>query len=120
MGKIPRGDYVGQPMSIAAPTGFWPNIYSNSVYDSVEFTVATGQTNRDIKTDNGGWVNVTTARHIMIRTDQEITVRFNAAVNDPITIGVLDSPFYHDTLDVTNVFITNASGSTANVKIILT
>lgn len=54
----------------------------NTVYDAVSTTVATGQTNRDMKANNVTlWANFTDARFMRITTDQTITIRLNATTN---------------------------------------
>ena len=89
-------------------------------YDSIEFTVANGQTNYDVKAnETNAFANFQVYTTVNIRTDQDITIRFNATTNIAITIPKKDSPFEMDNLiEITNMYITNSSGSTANVKII--
>lgn len=50
-----------------------------SVYDAVSTTVATGQTDRDMKSNNATlFKNVSTASFCRITTDQTITIKFNS------------------------------------------
>lgn len=50
----------------------------SAVYDAVSTTVATGQTNRDMKANNPTlFANLTQATYCSITTDQTITIRFN-------------------------------------------
>ena len=92
-------------------------------YESKEFTVANGQTNYDIKDQvTGAFTTVVKAHAIIIRTDQTITVRLNSTSNDAITISSTEAQLtvgQDMRLEITNVYITNASGATANVKIML-
>jgi hypothetical protein len=55
---------------------------TNTTYDAVSTTVATGQTNRDMKANNADlFKNVDKARFCRITTDQTVTIRFNANTN---------------------------------------
>jgi len=50
----------------------------NARYDAVSTTVATGETNRDMKLNNPTiFLNVSEARYMSITTSQTITVRLN-------------------------------------------
>jgi len=94
------------------------------IYDNAEFTVSNGTTNYDVGTnESDAFNNVTVAKYISIRTDQTITVKLNATTNDAITITSSDSPMtfkYEDLgLEVRAIYISNASGSTAAIKILL-
>lgn len=93
--------------------------YHGTVYENHEYTVATGQTNNALLAQTDAFATVPVATLVSIRTDQTITVRFNVNTNNAITVTSTDSPFETDYLEVTDVFITNASGSTANIKILL-
>lgn len=92
-------------------------------YESKEFTVSTGQTNYDVKSNVTGAFTVVRSTHgFIIRTDQDITIKLNDSANDAITVTAAEGQLVIDAtmrLEVTNIFITNASGSTANVKAIL-
>jgi len=93
-------------------------------YDNSEFSLATGQTDYDVATNQTyAWNNVTVAKYMTIRTDQTITIKLNSDSNDAITVTSSDSPYVFDYeklgLEITNVYITNASGSTAAIKIFL-
>lgn len=94
----------------------------NSVYDAVSTTVATGQTNRDMKANNPTlFANVTTATYCSITTDQTITIRFNDTTMPGFVMTSSESPKKwsraEQGLKITNIYVTNASGSTANMKI---
>lgn len=97
--------------------------YSN-VYDSSEFNLSTGQTDYDVLANqaSSAFVNVKKAHSLIIRSDQSISVRFNSASGASITIdageGVL-SITQDMGFEITNVYITNASGQTAAIKILL-
>ena len=92
-----------------------------TVYDSVEFALATGQTDYNVATNQStSFVNAPYTRSIVIRTDQEITVKFNSSDSKAITISRREGSLTITRdmgLEITNIFITNASGSTANIKL---
>lgn len=91
-------------------------------YDYASFTVNTGTTDYDVKSGVSALFNrVKTARGVIIRVDQDISIKFNATSEDAIDITQNEVPWQPPLgyLDVTNIFITNASGSTATVKIML-
>lgn len=112
--------YTKEPQSVVAPDGSWPNWAINTSYDNVEFTLATGQTDYDVSAGQAdAFSNITTARYISVRTNETITLKCNATTNHSITITSSDSPFIVNTLEITNLYITNASGSTAAIKIYL-
>jgi hypothetical protein len=96
-------------------------ITRNTVYDAVSTTVATGQTNRDMKANESSlWKAFSDARFMRITTDQTITIRLNSTSNPGIIMTSSESPrkFVRDEegMVITNVYITNASGSVANIK----
>ena len=109
--------YGTTPHSVVNPDGSWLGGSVGTAYDNAEFTVATGSTDVD---KSAIFSNVTLARYCEIRTDQTITVKLNLDTNDSITITSSDSPYVIDNLEITSLFISNASGSTANVKVRLT
>lgn len=109
------------------------NQYATPYYENSEFTVATGQTDFDVdaqvsnflSTVGRGTSTTTLAAGVdkfpttvSIRTDQTVTVKFNSTTDDAITITSSDSPLEISGLEFTNIFITNGSGSTANIKIL--
>lgn len=89
-------------------------------YDSAEFTLATGQSNYDVRSgQSDAFSNVKLSTRTLIRTNVALTIEINSASNPGITVGPEDSPLDIDWQEVSNIFITNASGSTASIKIIL-
>lgn len=65
----------------------------NEKYDAVSTTVATGQTNRDMKANNATlFANVDKARFCRITTDQTVTIRFNSTSNPGIVMTSTESP----------------------------
>ena len=109
--------FVKHPQSICNPDGSVFSSVCNTVYDNVEF--ATGiVTDYDVAANQATCFHaVTTARFCSIRTDADITVKFNLSTNEAITISA-NTTFNVDTLEITNIFITAAAS--ANVKIFLT
>ena len=103
------------------PNGQWEDI---ATYDNVEFALATASTDYNVKTQQvTSFLNVPHAKYVSLRTDQTVTIKLNSASNGAITVTSSDSPFklVHDEvgLMVDNVFITNNSGSNANIKLFL-
>ena len=92
-------------------------------YDGPEFTVANAQTNYDVSSNEANAFSTVKKVHsCIIRTDQNITVRFNSTSNDAITITSTEAQLSIARsfgFEITNIFITNASGSTANIKLML-
>lgn len=93
----------------------------NGSYDAAEFTVSTATTNYDVESNQSAlWNNIDSPAYLNFRTDQTVIVRFNDISYPPVTITSTDSPFIlQNGLPVDNVFITNTSGSTANIKIFM-
>lgn len=94
----------------------------NTKYDAASFTVATGQTNRDIKANVPAlWNNFTDARFMRITTDNTITIRLNSTSNPWIVMTSTESPRkftrQEEGMIIENIYITNASWNTANIKV---
>lgn len=92
-------------------------------YDSAEFNLATGQTNYNVKVnESDAFSKIVYAHSVVIRTNKTITVRFNSASNSAITINISEGSYTIDRkmgLEITNIYITNASGATAAIKVLL-
>ena len=113
--------YGTTPQSVCHPDGSWLGNSVNTIYDNAEFTLATGQSDYDIGTnESDAFNNISTARYCEIRTDQTISIKLSSTSNDSITITSSDSPYIVNNIEITNLYITNASGSTSNIKIRLT
>lgn len=102
-----------------------PFQYTSRHYNNAEFSVANATTNYDVAANQtnlfGGATSMTgkTIYYTRIVTDQTITVRFNSTANNAVTITSSTSPFVMDELiEIDNLFITNNSGSAANIKIL--
>ena len=88
-------------------------------YDSAEFTLATGQTDNDIGTNQANaFANAALYTRLILRTNKTITIKLNSTTSPSITIAPTDSPFQIDWLEVTKLYISNASGATAAIKMI--
>ena len=88
-------------------------------YDSVEFSLATAQTNYDVKDNQtASFKALKTYTTIVIRSNKEITVKINASDNSAITEERGIPMSLESMLEITNIFITNASGDTASIRIL--
>ena len=90
-------------------------------YDYASFTVADGVTNYDCDAQQSAlFKNAPQAFGIIIWADQDLTIRFNDTDMPGIVHEAIYAPHeWFDKLKISNVYITNASGSTANVKVFL-
>lgn len=121
MAKVGRGDRIGHPQEVCGTDGSHPNWMVNTVYDAIQSSIVTATTDYDVKTNDGGWSNIgATARYLIIQFDQDITIKFNASTNDGLAVASTSSPMTINTLEVTNLFITNTSGSTVTVDVFMT
>ena len=97
-----------------------PKGYLAKDYEELEFTVNDAVTNFDVKASvTGAFTKIDYPRELTIRSDQPLTVRFNDVGNDPITLPLEDLPFNINTIRIENLFISNSSGSVANIKILM-
>ena len=90
-------------------------------YDWVEFTLANGQTNYDVALNQTSlFSNIKVARNIVIDTNINITARFSRVNLPSVKIDAVQSPVeFKGLISVRNIFLTNASGSDATVRIML-
>lgn len=95
-------------------------------YENVEINVTTGTTNQVLSTTSGvsfrTILNPTTnstenPSSVTIRTNNTISIRLNKITADAITITSTDSPYEISGITITEVYITNNSGSTAAVRL---
>jgi len=88
-------------------------------YDSMEFTFATGLSDYDVKANvTGAFENLGSYTTVNIRSDQEITAKINLSTNRAVTIQKNKPMEFDNLMQIKNIFLSNSSGSTANVKII--
>ena len=93
-----------------------------NTYDFVpSFTIATDTTDYNLKSQKAAsFLNVPKAWFIMIWSDQTVSIKFNDTSKPAITIDAGESPYeFKNMLLVDNIFITNVSGNTANIKVML-
>ena len=95
----------------------------SDTYDSAESSITTGQTNYDIRANFAtAFVNVRKARACIIRSDQTVTIRFNSTSKPAVTLDVAEGKLEITKemgFEIAEIYITNASGSTAAIKILL-
>lgn len=98
-------------------------------YESAEFTIATATTDYDVAANqtalfwgatskiklNGNWGKA--RGRLKLITDQTITLKYNATTNDGMTVTSSESPYIEADLAMTNLFVTNSSWNTCNLKI---
>lgn len=102
-------------------------------YENIEFNLATGQTDYDLAANQPTFLTffgpesaaTSTANgrypsSIQIRTNATISVKLTSTSMHAITITSTDSPFTIVGCLIKNVYITNNSGSTAAIKILVT
>ena len=94
-------------------------ILLTDAYDVPEFNVTTATTDYDVDTQNAdAFSNVKKASWVSIRTNYTITVKFNETTNGAFTVTATDSP-YEIGFKFDNLYISNASGNTAAVKLFI-
>ena len=87
-------------------------------YENHEFQ-ATTVTDWSVKTNvSGAFATTTIATDILIRTDQDITLRFNSSTGCTFTLTAAESPLNFNSLRVSDIFITTST--TSNIKIFMT
>ncbi len=95
----------------------------NGAYDFATFTLNTGTSDYDVKSNQATlFQNIVTAKKVFIWSNQNISFKFNSTIYMaiPLDVGNGESPYEgKDILLVRNIFITNASGQTATIKILL-
>ncbi len=105
--------------------GVFPLKVVNEIYDIYDFvnsfTVATATTDYDLDAQqSAAFLNVPKAWLAIIWTDQDISIKFNSTSNPSIAVPAGESPFeFKNIIAITNIYISNASGSTANIKVML-
>jgi hypothetical protein len=88
-------------------------------YEAKTLTVANAAEDYNTKVTGGLFAKIETALYCEIRTNQPISVKINATTNAAIDILAADSPYIIDWAQVENLFISNASGNPATVKIVI-
>lgn len=91
------------------------------VYDWASFSLANGQTDYNVKTEQAAlFNNVPHATGMAIFFDQEIGLRWNSTVMPKVTLSIDRSPFQSPAnfIEIKNIFLSNASDD-ATVQIYL-
>lgn len=93
----------------------------NDVYDYAEFTVADSTTNYDVKSNIATlFKNVGIGRRVQIWVDQTISIRFNSTSMPAINPALFEQPYsFEDWVLIKNIYITNASGNLATIKVLM-
>lgn len=89
------------------------------VYDYVEFTLTNGQSDYDVKANQANlFNNVPMARSVIIKTNKNITFKFNDTILSAVDLDVGDSPYQspNDFIAVDNIYLSNSSGTDATIK----
>lgn len=99
------------------------NIRTNGIYDYATFVLADGQTDYDVKANQAAlFNNIPDANVQYIWSTYNISFKFNRTANPaiPLDVGNGESPFEGKGFVMcNNIYLTNASGSDATIKILL-
>ena len=94
-------------------------------YENVEFNLTTAQTDYDLDSEQATFLAFFGAGNVVerypswaeIRTNATISIKLNSTSNHSVTIASTDSPYVIAGISISNIYITNASGGTAAIKI---
>lgn len=88
-------------------------------YDWATFSLADGQTNYDVKSNQSAlFLNIPIAGIITIETSRNISVRFNSTAFPAVALDAGASPMeLVKKLTLKNLFLTNASGGSSTIRI---
>jgi hypothetical protein len=93
------------------------------VYDSAEFNLTNGQTDYNTGANvSGAFDKVKYAHAAIIRTNKTISIKLNSTSNASITISIAEGSLVISRalgIEISNIFVTNNSGATAAIKILL-
>ena len=90
-------------------------------YDSAEFELPNNSTDYDLATNQStiAFNKVTVANDVLLRTDRNISFKVNSANNATITLSSTEGELSYSNIKTSNLYLTNTSGATANIKILL-
>ena len=91
-------------------------------YDWASFDLATGESDYDVSTEIAAlFSNVPVARGMSILFNRNISLKINSTLMPSIVLQIGDSPFQSPLgfLEIKNIYLSNSSGSTANIKILI-
>lgn len=93
----------------------------SDAYDYAVFTIPTATTDYDLKSNIAAlWNNLKFARGVVIKTDQTIGIKINATTMPSMSCKVSEAPFeFINKKILRNIYITNNSGSTVNIEVLL-
>ena len=95
----------------------------SGAYDYAGFVLNTGTSNYNVKTNQASlFLLVPIATKIFIWADQNISFSFNSTSypSIPLNVGNGESPAeFKGLITANNIFLTNVSGTNANIKILL-
>lgn len=94
-------------------------------YENIEFTLSNGASEYNLDTQQSGFLSKFGPTNVVgrfptsvqIRTNFTISVKLNATTNDAVTITSTDSPYSIEGVEISNMFLSNSSGSDAAVKL---
>ena len=97
-------------------------------YENIEFSLSNGASDLDLDANESDFLSVFGPNGssnavqefpswVEIRTDQTISIKLNKTSSHSITISSTDVPYVIDSVRITNMFLSNASGSAAAVKL---
>ena len=91
------------------------------VYDYAEFSVATETTDYDVKTNIVAlFKNIGIGKRVQIWVDQTVSIKFNDTGMPAINPALFEQPYsFENWVLVKNLYITNVSGKTANIKVLM-
>jgi len=91
-------------------------------YDFVDaFNVTDGTTDYDVNENQAtAFKYVGKAHSVIIWSDQDVTVKFSSTSNPGVVLEAVYAPHeFREILEISNIYITNNSGSTASIKLFL-
>jgi len=102
----------------------WGNSLLGGSYDWATFTLNSGTTDYNVQSNQANlFLNIPIAKNVFIWSTQDISFKFNNTANPAILFAAEsngESPFEgKQFLLVSNIFLTNAGGSNATIKILL-
>jgi hypothetical protein len=102
----------------------WGKPVIGGSYDWATFTLNTGTTDYNVKTNQANlFLNIPIAKNVFIWSTQDISFKFNNTGNPAIVFAAAsngESPFEgKNFLLVSNIFLTNSSGTNSTIKIML-
>ena len=86
-------------------------------YDQESFAVVDGAVDENVTPTH---VDLRIIGSVYIDTDEDITVKFNATTEPGIPLTSANAPLTMDNILITSILVTNASGSTATVSVVVT